>query len=217
MSHYDTLGVPRDASPDQIKRAYRRKAAKAHPDKGGSAEDMAALNRAKDCLNDPALRLGYDQTGNDGRGPAIEEQAQVALMALFESLLNLSQGQILRAATTAAQSQLSQAKQARTSMEIARRNLMAKRAQVWRAATGPDAFALVLDKHINAIDVGLTTNDGQQQVMRRLLELLKEYAEQPAPSSPFGAEFDMRGNRIGAQPEAVGWARSAIFTAPGPT
>lgn len=39
--HYSTLGVPADATPADIKRAYRKKASKSHPDKGGDGKSMA--------------------------------------------------------------------------------------------------------------------------------------------------------------------------------
>jgi DnaJ-class molecular chaperone len=42
MNHYDTLGVPRDASPEDIKRAFRRERSKAHPDREGGDKEQAA-------------------------------------------------------------------------------------------------------------------------------------------------------------------------------
>lgn len=45
---WEVLGVPRDASKDQVTTAYRRLASDAHPDKGGTAERMAEINRARD-------------------------------------------------------------------------------------------------------------------------------------------------------------------------
>ncbi len=45
---WEVLGVPRDSTREQITEAYRRLASAAHPDKGGTAERMAEINRARD-------------------------------------------------------------------------------------------------------------------------------------------------------------------------
>lgn len=58
--HYATLGVKPTASDADIKRTYRSKAAKSHPDKGGNHEQMAELNDAYAILGDPKRRLLYD-------------------------------------------------------------------------------------------------------------------------------------------------------------
>ena len=60
---YAALGVARDASQDDIRQAYRRKAQRAHPDrKGGDAERFRAIQEAYDILSDPARRSRYDET-----------------------------------------------------------------------------------------------------------------------------------------------------------
>lgn len=62
MTHYERLGVPRDATPEEIRRAYRRAARDAHPDRHGeaSAERMSAVNEAWRVLGDETLRRHYD-------------------------------------------------------------------------------------------------------------------------------------------------------------
>lgn len=60
---YDTLGVPPSASQDDVRRAYRRAAKRAHPDSGGSREAWQRLEEAHRVLSDPDLRTRYDQTG----------------------------------------------------------------------------------------------------------------------------------------------------------
>lgn len=64
MKHYETLGVLRDASADDIRAAWRRKASEAHPDKGGTDEAMAAVNAAWAVLGDPQARAAYDKVGD---------------------------------------------------------------------------------------------------------------------------------------------------------
>lgn len=69
MSLYDDLGVGKDADSETIKRAYRKKVHKAHPDKGGKAEEFHAIQRAYDVLGDAGRRARYDATGDEKGGP----------------------------------------------------------------------------------------------------------------------------------------------------
>lgn len=67
MSFYDLLGVARDASEDDIKKAYRRAALKYHPDhnKDPNAEEkFKAISEAYEVLIDPQKRSMYDLTGS---------------------------------------------------------------------------------------------------------------------------------------------------------
>ncbi|MBV9355805.1 MAG: DnaJ domain-containing protein [Chloroflexi bacterium] len=60
---YRVLGVAADASPDEIRSAFRRLARQYHPDVGaGSSERMAALNRAYAVLGDAERRRQYDSS-----------------------------------------------------------------------------------------------------------------------------------------------------------
>lgn len=63
---YDLLGVPQDASPDDIKKAYRRRARELHPDAGGDEERFKAVQAAYQVLSDPERRSRYDRFGDDG-------------------------------------------------------------------------------------------------------------------------------------------------------
>ena len=60
MSHYDTLGVSKTATPDEIKKAYRKLASQHHPDKGGDTARFQEIQTAYDTLSDPNRRAEYD-------------------------------------------------------------------------------------------------------------------------------------------------------------
>lgn len=64
--YYEILGVPRNASQDEIKRAFRKKAHEYHPDKGGgNAEKFKEINQAYQVLSDEQKRKAYDTYGHN--------------------------------------------------------------------------------------------------------------------------------------------------------
>src|SRR5688500_15047641 len=66
---YDTLGVPKGASADEIKKAYRKLAREHHPDSGGDEARFKEIQGAYDVLSDPEKRKAYDTYGStNGRG-----------------------------------------------------------------------------------------------------------------------------------------------------
>lgn len=66
--YYDILGIQKGASADEIKKAYRKKAMKLHPDTNkekGAEEKFKELNEAYDVLKDDQKRATYDRYGKD--------------------------------------------------------------------------------------------------------------------------------------------------------
>jgi curved DNA-binding protein len=105
--YYSTLGLKRSATPEQIKRAYRRLARKYHPDVSKEADAEARFKEvaeAHEALHDPERRAAYDElddrrrrgesfepptgwrTDFDGQRSAADAQAQAEHSAFFESL-----------------------------------------------------------------------------------------------------------------------------------
>ncbi len=68
--YYKTLGVPRTASDEDVKQAYRKLAVKYHPDRNGGSQDseerFKAITEAYDILRDPQKRAAYDRYGVEG-------------------------------------------------------------------------------------------------------------------------------------------------------
>lgn len=68
--YYEVLGVPRESSPDDIRRAYKREALKHHPDRNqGNCESEATfktVNEAYQVLSDEEKRSVYDRFGHAG-------------------------------------------------------------------------------------------------------------------------------------------------------
>lgn len=66
MDHYKTLGVDRNASQDDIKRAYRSLASKNHPDKGGDTARFQEIQSAYAVLSDAEKKQEYDNPQPQG-------------------------------------------------------------------------------------------------------------------------------------------------------
>ncbi|MDY0087941.1 MAG: molecular chaperone DnaJ [Coriobacteriia bacterium] len=62
-NYYDILGIKKDASAEEIKKAFRQLARKHHPDAGGSEEKFKEINEAYEVLSNAEKRAQYDQYG----------------------------------------------------------------------------------------------------------------------------------------------------------
>ena len=115
--YYDTLGVPKNASEEDIKKAYRKLAMKHHPDRNQGDASKAAEEKFKEAkeayemLSDPQKRAAYDQHGHAGvdpnmrGGPGGGEGPQGASMPLsFSTAFALSPASSARKACAAAAS-----------------------------------------------------------------------------------------------------------------
>jgi molecular chaperone DnaJ len=68
--YYEILGVGKDASADEIKKAFRKAAVEHHPDRGGDEAKFKEVNEAYEVLKDTEKRKRYDQFGHAGVGGA---------------------------------------------------------------------------------------------------------------------------------------------------
>ena len=89
--HYAALGVPRTATQDEIKRAFRSLASKHHPDKGGDTKKFQEIQAAYAVLGDAQQRADYDNprpqfSGFGGGG------AQFNMHDIFSQMFGQAQG-----------------------------------------------------------------------------------------------------------------------------
>jgi molecular chaperone DnaJ len=66
--YYEVLGISKNASADEIKKAFRKAAVEHHPDRGGDEAKFKEINEAYEVLKDPSKKQRYDQFGHAGVG-----------------------------------------------------------------------------------------------------------------------------------------------------
>lgn len=80
IDYYNILGIPKSATPDDIKKAYRKLARKLHPDLNPNDKDahrkFQQLNEANEVLSDPEKRAKYDKYGENWKHGEEYEKAQ---------------------------------------------------------------------------------------------------------------------------------------------
>jgi curved DNA-binding protein len=84
--YYSTLGVARAATPDEIKKAYRKLASQHHPDKGGDTAKFQEIEEAYRVLSDPDQRAAHDNPRPDFGGFGFRQAGQPFD---FDSIFNM--------------------------------------------------------------------------------------------------------------------------------
>ena len=84
---YDILGVDKETSAEDIKKAFKSKSKILHPDTGGSPETFNNLKKAFDILTDPAKKILYDDYGMDDLFN-VEKEAKLTAIQIVVSALD---------------------------------------------------------------------------------------------------------------------------------
>ena len=89
--YYEILGINKDATEDEIKKAYRTLAKKYHPDistEPNAEEKFKEVQKAYDCLSDPEKRSNYDQFGSEEGNPFGQGGAGFSGFGGFEDIFS---------------------------------------------------------------------------------------------------------------------------------
>lgn len=155
-THHETLGIEPGATPEEIKSAFRRAAMKAHPDRGGSAEAMQAVNDAFNALQPPddeaAWKVAKDALltviGQGVLGDSIVTAARRAILAHLRELDD--RHRIMSAGVAALQRGLGTV----------------------QLEADPSLIDLLLQDRIDQADAAIADNERHAALSRRALELL---------------------------------------------
>lgn len=197
---YKMLGLKRDATRTQVRRAYLIMAKRHHPDKGGDPERFNAAKRAYDILSDPARRKKFDETGDaeeprhdNPLGPVMGVIAGVldeVLDALGDtppSSIDLIQAIMVRI--------VSHLKQDEVALVGIRKSLARLKAALGRFDAGPSGQNImegILAAKIRNVESFVGHAEETAKIANKAIEILKDYKfrfDAPLPS-PAQAAFE---------------------------
>lgn len=187
---YDSLGVPKDADRETIRKAYRKRAKQAHPDAGGTPEQFALVKIAHDTLTDDDRRAHYDRTGEFSEKAPDNTQSEImnlisrcldmvlttadqngALETIFfKDVVNLIKQQI----DELVKKSYSAATDMQQGIELNQRLL--KKFRRKHKNDSPDLLAALITGRVRTYQAGIANQQKQRKIAEKAIEFLKEYS-----------------------------------------
>lgn len=197
MNPYEELGVDPKADAPAIKRAYRKRVKKAHPDGGGSQETFDRLTQAHLVLSDPVRRAKFDETGKiDDIGLDTGDQASFQEISAILSHLLLQEQEVfdikdmtislLRQKKDHIENQASPLRRA-----AARAEKIKKRFK--RKGKGENVMARMIEWQARTWAGTADNLDKQAGIVKRAIEIVREYDFETMPASQGPAFFGVYG------------------------
>jgi curved DNA-binding protein CbpA len=192
---YSTLGVPPDASPAEIKAAYKRKAKETHPDAGGDPASFQQVALAHRILSDGEKRARYDETGKaDEEVDTLDTAALSIIGGLVEEITQqIVQRDDLQFVDLAKQMRdRLKGQQARAEENIAEAKKFEKKAVALRkrfkakAKKGPDYIGNMLDGKVTTCRNAIRAGEDHLARLKRAAEILDDvdYTVEQRPDAP---------------------------------
>ena len=195
---YDTLGVKPDATPEQIKKAYRKRAKRSHSDTGGNDEEMIQLNQAYAVLANPMRRAKFDETGDASEDRSVEKQAAAELQTLAVIILlngEFTQRDLFAEMKSRIELQIQTLHSKKSEVEklIARFTDAIKR--TIRKDGGENFISIAFEQELKGAKTAMAIHENKMEVMRSMLiqlEIFQWKADKIKQASPFVSQFYQR-------------------------
>lgn len=191
MKLHDRLGVDKNASQDDVRRAYRRRSKKEHPDAGGDPEAFKELTGAYLVLRDPARRAHYEATGDEnaaGADSTREQALQILAQAISQTLTDQRAGSVDFVKIIRDNLKHMNVEVTKQKAELDRRRDQVERnAKRWKQrGDGPDVLAQITAAALRDIETAKYSADQKLAVHAAAIEILDgyEYEHTAAPQYP---------------------------------
>lgn len=178
MTLYDDLGLPKGASGDEVKKAYRKAAHKMHPDKGGDVEKFQVVQHAYDVLGDAEKKKKYDRTGVDGQEISIKGAAMQNLCGMILQMVEQSEPGKMDIMKNAHNATLEAQRKMLEHIKLVEKKIKKYEAQLKRfryKGKSDDFISSALSQQILNCKNNIEDTKKAKQVNDEMFRLLKEY------------------------------------------
>lgn len=181
---YAILGLPKDASPEDVRKAYREKAKDSHPDTGGNAKEFAIVKLAHDVLSDPDRRRKFDETGeiNETEPNTIDAQAMSLLAGAINGIIDGQHGQDpmtvdwVKVISGNLKDEIKAGEQKRKDLEGQLKKCEKVASKFKRKKKSePNMVTLLMQQRIDHIKAMFKEIDKQISVFKRAIEMIEDY------------------------------------------
>jgi len=178
MNLYKILGVAKDATKQEIRKVYKLKANKMHPDKeNGDEESFKQLKHAYEVLFDDERRKRYDTTGSDSKVPDINQEARSQLIAIFTFMVeNEKKGDIIKLSKDHIESQTLLAENQK---ELEEKKLKVFEKKIGRVTSKGEMnlFEDVINQQISNCKAKIVQAEHFLSVSKLIIKLLNDYED----------------------------------------
>lgn len=189
QSHYDTLGVPRTATEDEIKAAYRRLSRKYHPDvsvEPDANERFQEISVAYAVLMDAASRARYDETGQSKTTPIVAQSREIVCGLVLAWVQEFGDQSHACSLTSFLHAKVAEQQRLAEKNVTDGENIVAKfkrtLGRLKFKGTGHDYVRTEIESRIGKIEAQIVLARENVERMRLVLELSRDYDYE----SPFG-------------------------------
>ena len=179
---YEVLGVPKDATEDDIKTAYRRLAMKHHPDRNQNdpvaKEEFQKIQAAYEVLSDVERRRVYDTTGSSQEMNADDVEATSVLLNIFNAGLQqkVPPIHILVGASGGLAQEISAVVSQRNSMYREKEDLKRSRGTIHVRNNKRNLMHMLIDQRMLDIDTSIRGADRRERVLVLAQRMLAEHS-----------------------------------------
>jgi len=180
MSHYETIGVHETATAEEIKKAYRERSKKLHPDANdGDDKGFAKLAKAYEVLSNPERRKKYDDTGIDTENNEVEQVNSIIAwltLAFLEHAPSVKTESLTDFIKKQVKEQLNNAKSAITKSEKEIERAENAKNRVVRKELGHNLILSVFENKISEARTAIIRHNEAVLLFDKVLEEIESYS-----------------------------------------